>query len=634
MDIDKLFKVPKLPAGSNKRRMPDNPTPEMLKRMRMDEELSTPEAGVVDLNGSASRNKGKSRAVTVEDEDEEGQAMEIDFAPGGDADYFAEEDDEGRFFGGGLTQEQKDILNIFDRAGGEEAREDLEEMNAVTARRLLTRFERAANKNQDQRSKYPDDPTKFIDSEADLDAALKALLPLAQSPAIAYPEIIRAGAVERLIGLLSHENVDIVIDVVEVIHEFTDEDVGNEADEDEEESEGSREDALKQLIQSFLDNAILELLVDNLSRFNEEEESDRQGIFHVLGIFENLLGFNAELSAQLVSKTKILSWLLKRIEPSKYDENRGYAAEILSILLQNNRPNRLELSKQDGVETLLKILSRYRKRDPVDADETEFMENVFDVLCSALGEPEVKQQFLDSEGVDLMVLMMKDKMQARSRAIKALDYAMSGPAGTAACETFVEALGLKTLFSSFMGGKKQKAAAAGHAASEDTAHILGIVSSLLSNLASDSPARIRLLAKFVENNYEKPEKLLEIRDAAHGRLKATEKDIEDEKKRMQDEGEGVEPDMEDLWYLRRLDGGLFTLQTVDYILAWIVMEDDGVRSHVQKLLDRKSQSFKDIVKVLQIYHDNVDEDITGANPDGAPSQREILRNLIAFLDAC
>jgi beta-catenin-like protein 1 len=42
-----------------------------------------------------------------------------DFAPGGDADYFAEEDEEGRFFGGGLTSEQKDILNIFDNAGGE-----------------------------------------------------------------------------------------------------------------------------------------------------------------------------------------------------------------------------------------------------------------------------------------------------------------------------------------------------------------------------------------------------------------------------------------------------------------------------------------------------------------------------------
>ena len=35
------------------------------------------------------------------------------------------------------------------------------------------------------------------------------------------------------------------------------------------------------------------------------------------------------------------------------------------------------------------------------------MENVFDTLCSALGEPENKKLFLDSEGVDLMVLMMK-----------------------------------------------------------------------------------------------------------------------------------------------------------------------------------------------------------------------------------
>ena len=42
--------------------------------------------------------------------------------------------------------------------------------------------------------------------------------------------------------------------------------------------------------------------------------------------------------------------------------------------------------------------------------------------------------------------------------------------------------------------------------------------------------------------------------------------------------EGEEEDMEDVWYIRRIDGGLFTLQTVDYILAWICMEDDGVRT--------------------------------------------------------
>jgi beta-catenin-like protein 1 len=65
--------------------------------------------------------KGKARAVTIEDvaEDEDG-AQEEDFAPGGDPDYYAEEDEDGRFFGGGLTVEQKKILNLFDGTGRED----------------------------------------------------------------------------------------------------------------------------------------------------------------------------------------------------------------------------------------------------------------------------------------------------------------------------------------------------------------------------------------------------------------------------------------------------------------------------------------------------------------------------------
>jgi beta-catenin-like protein 1 len=94
---------------------------------------------------------------------------------------------------------------------------------------------------------------------------------------------------------------------------------------------------------------------------------------------------------------------------------------------------------------------------------------VFDSLCSALAEAEIKDLFLKSEGVDLMVLMMKytfllrffetrlycysirDKMQARSRAVKTLDHVMSGNAGAEACKVFVEASGLKYLFNAFMG---------------------------------------------------------------------------------------------------------------------------------------------------------------------------------------
>ena len=53
------------------------------------------------------------------------------------------------------------------------------------------------------------------------------------------------------------------------------------------------------------------------------------------------------------------------------------------------------------------------------------------------------------------------------------------------------------------------------------------------------------------------------------------------------EGEKPGEGEEALWYLRRLDGGLFTLQTVDYILAWLSMEDDGVSLFAPKFCASK-----------------------------------------------
>ncbi|KXN89625.1 Beta-catenin-like protein 1, partial [Leucoagaricus sp. SymC.cos] len=608
--------APKLPVGSLKRKMPDNPTPEMLKRMKVE----TPLAPVTPTE------KGKARAVIVEDAPED----DTDFAPGGDADYFAEEDEEGRFYGGGLTQEQKQILNIFDSATGEGPSDEVEELSVTSIRRILLKFERAVDKNADQRSKYPDDPTKFIDSEADLDLAIKSLLPLAQVPSMAYPELVKSGAVNLLIGLLTHENMDIVIDVVEVIHELTDEDVG--ADEEQEESEESEEseEPLKLLVDNLVENSILDLLTDNLKRVNEAEESDRQGLFHILGIFENILGLNPELSTTLASKPRLLPWLLERIQAKAHNENRSYAAELLSILLQNNPENRVQFGQKDGVESVLKVLSQFRRRDPVDADETEFMENLFDALCSALSEAPVKRLFLESEGPDLMVLMMKEKKQSRSRSIKTLDYAMSGSHSSIVCAAFVEALGLKTLFSAFMG-KAQKKKNASVPPSEDLSHILGIISSLLTNLPSDTPERIRLLAKFVENNYEKVDKLLDIRDSARTRLKATDKEIEAVRKEMVTNSEGITDQDQDLWYLRRLDSGLFTLQTVDYILGWIIMEDDGIRVHALHMLNRKDQNLKNIVETLRIYHENVGE--PDAQGSDKPTQKQILSSLIGALDS-
>ena len=60
-----------------------------------------------------------SRRATVQDAPEDEDEDDDSFAPGGDADYYAEEDAEGRFYGGGLTSEQKEILSVFEKAEAE-----------------------------------------------------------------------------------------------------------------------------------------------------------------------------------------------------------------------------------------------------------------------------------------------------------------------------------------------------------------------------------------------------------------------------------------------------------------------------------------------------------------------------------
>ncbi len=104
--------------------MPDAPSPEMLKKMRLGEEGTS-------LEPPSSPTAPSKRIVTVQDadDDDDDDATEPiggeSFAPGNDPDYFAEEDEEGRFFGGGLTNEQKEILNIFDNAAAEQVPDDV-----------------------------------------------------------------------------------------------------------------------------------------------------------------------------------------------------------------------------------------------------------------------------------------------------------------------------------------------------------------------------------------------------------------------------------------------------------------------------------------------------------------------------
>ena len=154
------------------------------------------------------------------------------------------------------------------------------------------------------------------------------------------------------------------------------------------------------------------------------------------------------------------------------------------------------------------------------------------------------------------------------------------------CEKLIEAAGLKVVFGMFM--KKQDA--------QTTEHLLGIFSSLLRLLPANSPGRIRTLAKFVEKDYEKVTKLVKLRRDYAARVAVVDQEIRKEQAQLDAE---EREEMADEWLSRRLDAGLFCLQTTDIILAWLVAEDDGASKRIQSLLADRDESLSVIKATIQ-----------------------------------
>jgi beta-catenin-like protein 1 len=165
------------------------------------------------------------------------------------------------------------------------------------------------------------------------------------------------------------------------------------------------------------------------------------------------LASQSSVAEKIGQDAHTMPWLVSRIQQkeSPVSQNKQYAAEILAIILQSSSANRKKFASSDGVDTLLQLLSSYRKRDPEkDSDEEEYVENLFDCLTCIVDEEEGKAKFLETEGLELAQIMLREGKLSKQRALRVLDHALSGPTGIAACENLVEIAGLRTIFGMFM----------------------------------------------------------------------------------------------------------------------------------------------------------------------------------------
>ena len=91
-----------------------------------------------------------------------------------------------------------------------------------------------------------------------------------------YPDLVALGSVQSLLGLLSHENTDIAVAVVDLLQEMTDADNLSES--------ASSEEATEALVNAMMTNQVSALLIQNMERLNESVREESDGIHNTLSM--------------------------------------------------------------------------------------------------------------------------------------------------------------------------------------------------------------------------------------------------------------------------------------------------------------------------------------------------------------
>lgn len=150
--------------------------------------------------------------------------------------------------------------------------------------------------------------------------------------------------------------------------------------------------------------------------------------------------------------------------------------------------------------------------------------------------------------------------------------------------------------------------------------IISLTASLFDGLSRGS-RKERLLSKFVENEFEKVDRLMELYIRYADRVKA-------EIERMdQLQLDDLELD-DDERYNRKLESGLYTLQLIAVILGHLwYSEHQKMRARIELLLRQQRLSKENVKEILQEYHENI------GDLDGPDEKERTQTKIQKFIDA-
>mmetsp|Transcript_11801 Transcript_11801/g.17914 ORF Transcript_11801/g.17914 Transcript_11801/m.17914 type:complete len:756 (+) Transcript_11801:158-2425(+) len=597
-------------------------------------------------------------------------------------------------------------------------------------------LEKSISKNQLLRVKYPSQPEKFMSSEVALYEEIEQWKDLATS--IKYYEyFVNMGAVGSLKGLLYHENIDVVLCIIRLFNELLDPELLSSASIDDDLNLVGEQ--LCMLMVAFLgwgdddkvekddgDNSNgLDMIIANLTRFNESEDEELKGIDDVLTLVENLLDLDqlgvlklakdreeddgedekkaasaiCSIASHLTKATTFTSYLLMKLGEKKLEHwtttMRLHASELLASIMQhedsrsslsnisimvpytsmfdddsgeNGKKKKKKDNALDGMECILQAIAMYRKKDPANEEECEYLENIFDSLAASLFNNENINEFLERQGVELMVRCINERVHSGFCAMKILFFSLSGSSQSykRASETFVDAGGLKSLFPIFMGRKSSmpkpaKCCDAGNidllrkyaelqkqnrrkgadqgpkkpskrmkqvlAANKEwfqtlEAHSVQIMYGLTRNLDEASPhdAKSRLTSKFIENDCEKCDRLVELCLKYDAKMRQAEYDYFKSDEAEEAEENGIDVDFAAM--NAKLKGGGDLFHRLGAMIAFAAIGSKRSHEHILEQLRVQNSGIGVIKAAIEEFASLIDEN------DAQQKQLEIYLSAI------
>jgi len=95
------------------------------------------------------------------------------------------------------------------------------------------------------------------------------------------------------------------------------------------------------------------------------------------------------------------------------------------------------------------------------------------------------------------------------------------------------------------------------------------------------------------------ERLVELHAKYLNMVKLVNKKIQQEQQLQEEEFD------DEYFYLQKLDGGLFTLQLIDFIILNVGTQNDVIKEKIEQLLDQQNMSVSEIKIVVEEYCKNI-----------------------------